>query len=504
MVEITSPLRNDMFYEKEKSSLLTKECPYFEDENIMKFYRCPCCSATNFPDQNKLSQHFYKAHSKVRIIRCWICKQIFCNDFEYFMKHCAMEHSKDIPSIQETKFSNTSSKQECKFCHKIVPAIGYHRHLLSHKPVPCPVCKVLLLPKNVKRHMNDCHTKKLSFQCRECPNIYYDVSNYKSHCKRHHSDQKQLKYLCDFCGKKFISPSDLKIHVAGVHLNIKKFVCEFCGSSYKVASALTYHRRSHTGEKPHVCHVCSQSFAKPNALSRHLKLVHQLEYKGKYRKRRGLSNSSEAKNLLDNPTSFDKILDKTSNCIELSSPSTSSAHSLIKETTNKLTSVVKNTINDITTNICHNSSNELNNFTRVSDTNICLTENLIATTLEETPTTLTTLLSHASSKGNIVKMNLSSSLPVVALVNETSLPNTINHFDPLVSVPGGSRCINIIGIDSQTDKSLTNVDRITADNLNASLTPERQSFVIRVKDNENTIKTSVLNISDSNVDKSSD
>ncbi|KAK8385532.1 hypothetical protein O3P69_016368 [Scylla paramamosain] len=241
--------------------------------------QCPVCFITYFTISD-LRNHFKRIHSDVKSVKCVQCSEQIDGNIDVFLAHRKGHQCGDGATA-----GRGAKTRECRVCHKQVRASGYSHHMATHKPVSCPRCNTQVAQRNLKRHINYCHVKAVIYPCEDCSAVYHDASNLLSHRKRNHLGQEVRRHLCEVCGKKFITPSDLRTHVAGVHHNVKKFVCEYCGLSFKISSALMYHRRLHTGEKPHTCHVCERSFMKPNALAKHVRRVHGLEYHGKYRKR---------------------------------------------------------------------------------------------------------------------------------------------------------------------------------------------------------------------------
>lgn len=222
--------------------------------------QCPSCTATYHRNKD-LRKHYKTSHLDIKIIKCNLCHLEVKSGIDSYLSHQKTHSIKG--EFHKCKKTQEGSKRTCK----------------------CPKCDKQVSYNCLKRHINCSHTGKKIYTCPDCPAIYLDASNLLNHRKRNHMGQEVRRHLCEVCGKKFLQPSDLRTHVAGVHHNVKKYVCEYCGVGFKISSALMYHRRIHTGEKPHECHVCKASFMKPNGLARHIRRVHCLEYQGKYRKR---------------------------------------------------------------------------------------------------------------------------------------------------------------------------------------------------------------------------
>src|SRR5277367_458804 len=82
------------------------------------------------------------------------------------------------------------------------------------------------------------------------------------------SNKREKKYPCDTCGKRFQTPSHLKIHERS-HSGEKPFECAECGQRFSHKSDLTRHLRIHTGETPYQCRHCHKKFKRSFDLRRH-------------------------------------------------------------------------------------------------------------------------------------------------------------------------------------------------------------------------------------------
>ncbi|XP_071121483.1 zinc finger protein 208-like [Mytilus edulis] len=89
------------------------------------------------------------------------------------------------------------------------------------------------------------------------------------------SFEKEFKYSCDVCYKKFTKSQALRNHTKKFH-EIPKTQrpktthwCFPCGKEFELKSSLKKHQRKHTDERPYSCNICCKSFKCPQSLDRH-------------------------------------------------------------------------------------------------------------------------------------------------------------------------------------------------------------------------------------------
>jgi len=79
-------------------------------------------------------------------------------------------------------------------------------------------------------------------------------------------------YKCSECSYRTLAGSNIKLHVARVHLP-KSFQCDQCNKRYALHKDLLSHKTVHT--RPHPCHLCGMSFSKPYLLRQHTRCRHE-------------------------------------------------------------------------------------------------------------------------------------------------------------------------------------------------------------------------------------
>eukprot|EP01083_Nonionella_stella_P264974 898161_1 len=80
-----------------------------------------------------------------------------------------------------------------------------------------------------------------------------------------------LRYLCQFCPKRFVNFSELDRHTRK-HTGEKPYTCPECGKKFAQQGNLLRHKATHSGTRPHLCPFCGHRFTDPSSLTRHKRI----------------------------------------------------------------------------------------------------------------------------------------------------------------------------------------------------------------------------------------
>lgn len=214
---------------------------------------CGKCFKHNF----EVTAH-KRCHNKPTF-KCDICSKMFIhkshltvhrknhlNEFEFFCKEC------DKGFVSKSLYKNHVNVEHLKMFHvcdqcgaQIKSLSALKEHKLTHDP----------------------SRKQRSFVCETCGKDYLTIRNLRAHIKTH----TEIKYLCNICGKKLSGKSVLETHLK-MHSGEKNLFCKHCNKAFSSKEYLTRHERSHSGVKPYQCEHCNKCFTQRGTLKAHLRI----------------------------------------------------------------------------------------------------------------------------------------------------------------------------------------------------------------------------------------
>lgn len=164
-------------------------------------FRCPLCNEAGF------NLHEYKCHGESNhgTDATYICSEcgLSYKNFNSFTSHIYIKHKNEQNNV-------------CSECGKSYARKSYleQHYLVDHegrRDFKCDECGVRFKRLcNLKSHMR-VHTGEKPFQCADCPKKYSHYIDLKTHIAYRHTGV--FKYNCSVCGKGFVKPSQLKIHM---------------------------------------------------------------------------------------------------------------------------------------------------------------------------------------------------------------------------------------------------------------------------------------------------
>ncbi|KPJ18801.1 Zinc finger protein 571 [Papilio machaon] len=237
---------------------------------------CALCGTMVFRGL-EMKEHLQAAHGK-EVHMCTDCPMLFTHDYEL---------------KQHTKRAHRAGALTCFDCGRTFPRnASFEVHAQMHAVRTCRACGAQFTNRACYReHRSNCEpgakpdTKNVprsrrsnirdpaTFICDYCGKTYLSRPQLKNHIVWIHMDIRP--HQCQWCGKRFYTPTRLAEHSV-VHTRERNFECDICGAKLVSKMAAVYHRRRHTGEKPYECQSCGEKFISSSRRSEHAKRRHGL------------------------------------------------------------------------------------------------------------------------------------------------------------------------------------------------------------------------------------
>ncbi|XP_317816.4 zinc finger protein 317 [Anopheles gambiae] len=268
-----------------------------------------CCGRT-IEKKSQMAMHMAK-HVQPEAFECPICKKMMTTPriLKAHMQNHLPEEERPLKcDLCPRRFSYVSAllihasthreenEGKCAYhlCHSCGRAFRSGDKLaehiaLSHRTdgtsncVMCDTCgKKFISKSNLNYHLTTHQPKVLhQVQCEHCGKWLKNKLCLRKHMLQH----SQVRHACDQCDYTTINVQSLQNHRRVQHTDEKPFVCPTCGKSFKVKSNLREHLAQHRQGQKYSCEFCSRKFTSKSNYYCHRKRMHPNELELERRKK---------------------------------------------------------------------------------------------------------------------------------------------------------------------------------------------------------------------------
>lgn len=240
-----------------------------------KLYECNECHM-KFKREASLAAHFDSVHAP-KIAKDYLCPECDykSSSLSHLKFHLSKHHKNPEELLKKAVESRYFTCPHCSKKFKQLNTL--HEHVANdhenRKPYACDICgneiKTLRL---YKQHMGRHEMNKSKYKCNLCDAEFPQQILLFKHIRENHPKS----HICEICGASFKRKENLDQHMRKHESTVeerKKFVCpvEDCKSTFTRESNLKTHMKSvHGGVLPYTCEICGKGFLYPSLLCLHM------------------------------------------------------------------------------------------------------------------------------------------------------------------------------------------------------------------------------------------
>ncbi|XP_012154973.1 zinc finger protein with KRAB and SCAN domains 7-like isoform X2 [Ceratitis capitata] len=247
-----------------------------EGESTTNF-SCEKCTKT-YETLDEIQEHRYLVHPETYPVQCRLCPHetpfTRVKLIDHFRNDHPAEHRKYFPTVGRPINEPTKPTQwQCEICNCYVRsevALRDHRHThQNERPHECQFCsKRFVTTSNLRQHMRGVHTEEY---------------------EKLISEGGDTIVQCDLCKKQLLR-RNLEKHLA---LHVKKdqdaketqtkFLCAYCSRQFSNSKSLSIHEHNvhliKLEDPKHECDICERKYFQQRDLAAHMQRVHLAERK---------------------------------------------------------------------------------------------------------------------------------------------------------------------------------------------------------------------------------